>query len=175
MELECSAPVNFLIWIMQKQNILRIFLFVIFFSIGAATISLSILSNDLLGYYQNKKLLKEANITLDRLISLNADYDVLLQQLERDPNLVERIAPAILGTEPADPNTVRPKITSEQLNAVRKALTDDSSQQEEKDMPDWLSRSSEPKRRITLFVVGAFLILIALIFFGPAKKIGKEK
>ncbi len=83
MELEHSAPVNFLIWIMQKQNILRIFLFVVFFSIGAATISLSILSNDLLGYYQNKKLLKEANITLDRLISLNADYDAVYNMIEQ--------------------------------------------------------------------------------------------
>ena len=151
------------------------FLFVVFFSIGAAALSGSILCNDLLRYYRNKQLLKTAEVSLNQLESLNTDYDALLQQLQKDPNFVRRIAPATLGTEPEDANTVYPKATTEQLAAARKVLTEDSSQQStEPIIPDWITRCSEPPQRVVLFLAGAFLILISFICFGPAKPRPKE-
>ncbi|MGB2865691.1 MAG: hypothetical protein WBC05_20335, partial [Sedimentisphaerales bacterium] len=85
-------------------------LFILFFSIGAASLSSSVLCDDLIQYYQNKQFLREAQESLDRLESLNTDYDVLLERLEEDPNLViDRLAPATLGTQSEDPNTVYPR------------------------------------------------------------------
>jgi hypothetical protein len=156
---------------MQKQNILRALLFVIFFGIGAAALTTATLYDDLLRYYRNKQLLRSEEETLKKLESLNADYDALLEQLKENPALLERIAPATLGTEPNEPNTVYPKVTAEQLDAARKVLAKDLEQQPAAaEVPEWIIRCSEPSKRITLFSAGALLILISFICFGPVEQ-----
>jgi hypothetical protein len=156
---------------MRRQNILQMFLFVIFFSIGAAALSVSVLCDDLLRYYRNRHLLKAAQEALDRLESLNADYDALLERLDTDPNLRDRLSHAVLGTEQQDQDTAYPRPTPEQLDAARRALTGDPNQQVPEPMvPGWLKRSSEPRRRVMLFVSGAVLILISFAWFGSADK-----
>jgi len=153
-----------------------VFLFVVFFSIGAAALSGSILCADLLQYYHNKGLLKAEEELSTRLKSLNADYDALLQQLRDDPNLIERIALVTLGKEADDANTIYPKATAEQLAAARKALTEEtSSKPAETTLPLWLTRCREPRRRTMLFFAGAGLILISFICFGPAKEKTREE
>ncbi len=93
---------------LRRQNIIRVFLFVVFFSIGAAALSGSILFADLLRYYHNKGLLKAEKELSNKLKSLNTDYDALLQQLKDDPNLIKRIALVTLGKEDNDANTIYP-------------------------------------------------------------------
>lgn len=158
--------------VMQGRKIIQTALFFLFFGIGAASLSSSILCDDLIQYYQNKQLLKTADESLRRLKSLNADYDVLLERLKEDPNLiVERLAPATFGTEAADPNTVYPRARSRQLAAARKALMEDSnSKTAEAAMPQWLKRSSEPRNRILMFVSGVVLVLISFVCFRPAEQ-----
>ncbi len=112
---------------MRRQNVLRTLLFIIFFSVGAATLSGSILCDDLVRYYHNRQLLKAKEELSNRLRFLNSDYDALLQNLEKDPNLFERIALLVLGTARNDANTIYPKATEELLEAVKKALEGDSS------------------------------------------------
>jgi len=161
---------------MRRQSILRTLLFVILFSIGAAAMSIALLCDDLLQYYRNKQLVKAAEVSLERLKSLNTDYDLLLQRLEDDPNLIERIVPAILGAEAGDKDTIYPKLTPEQLDAARKALTEGPNQQfREPIIPDWLTRCSKPRRRIMLFLSGAVLILISLVWFGSGKQTGRNE
>ena len=151
-------------------------MFVIFFSIGAGSLGISILCDDLVQYYHNRQLLKVTQQSLDRLESLNADYDALLEQLEKDPNLIKRLAPAALGTEPEDANAVYPRATPEQLAAARKALTQDPNDQSTvPTLPEWLTRCSEPRRRITLFVAGSVLILISFTCFTPVKQTTKKE
>lgn len=160
---------------MQRQVIIRVLLFVFFFSIGAAVLSGSVLCDDLLAYYQNELLLRQSQELLERLKVLNADYDALLRQLEDDPNFVRRIAPATLGTEPEDEDTVYPEVTAEQLDAARKILADIAEQQAVgSGVPDWLSRCSRPPQRTALFLSGAFLILISFICFAPREKTGAD-
>ncbi len=159
---------------MQRQNVIRVFLFVVSFSIGAAALSGSILCADLLQYYHNRQLLKAKEELSNRRKPLNDDYDALLQQLRNDPNLVERIAPATLGIEANDANTIYPKATAEQLAAARKALTEETSTEPaDTTLPQWLTRCREPRRRTMLFFAGAGLILISFICFGPAKEKGQ--
>ena len=145
-------------------------LFVLFFSIGAASLSSSILFDDLIKYYQNKQLLRDDQESLDRLKSLNADYDVLLERLEEDPNLViERLAPATLGTKTEDANMVYPRARSRQLAAARKALMEESNgQSTEVAMPQWLKRCSESRNRMLLFISGVVLVLISFVCFRPS-------
>ncbi|MHC4687632.1 MAG: hypothetical protein ACYTEW_25490 [Planctomycetota bacterium] len=150
---------------------MRMFLFLVFFSIGAAALSISMLSGDLLQYYHNKQLLKTAEESLHELELLNTDYDALLQRLKNDPNLIGRIGRAVLRTERKDDGTVYPRVTPEQLDAARRALTEESNQQfSEPTVPGWLTRCSKPHRRIMLFFCGAALILISFIWSGSGER-----
>lgn len=150
---------------MQGQKIVRTFFFCIFFGIGAMVLSGSILCDVLLAFYHNKQLLQEQQLRTERLKSLINDYNALLAELERDPNFARRIAPATLGAEPDDADTIYPKATDELQIAARKVLSEDPNQIEST-VPAWLSRCSEPHRRIILFFAGAGLILISFICFG---------
>jgi len=151
---------------------MREILFYLFFIIGATALCSSILCDDLVHYYQNKELLGQAQESLDRLRSLNADYDLLLARLEEDPNLYKRLVPATLGPDPNlhDSNTVYPRAKAEQLAAARKALIGEPNESAAgATMPKWLSRASEPRRRTMLFISGVVLILTSFVCFRPAK------
>jgi hypothetical protein len=154
---------------MQGRKFIQAVLFFLFFGIGAASLSSSILCDDLIRYYQNKQLLRAAQNSLSRLESLNTDYDVLLKRLEEDPNLVvERLAPVTFGIESEDPNTVYPRATSQQLAAARKALMEESNRKPtEVAMPQWLKRCSELRNRILLFTSGVVLVLVSFVCFRP--------
>ena len=173
---EVKYEALFLLWPMQGQNIIRAILFVVFFSVGAASLGASVLCDDLVEYYRNRQLLKAAQEFLNRLKSLNTDYDILLEQLEKDPNLIKRIAPATLGTEQQDVNTVYPRATPGQLAIAKRVLAANPNQKfVEPAMPEWLTRCSEPRQRILLFFSGGALILISFICFGPPKQITKKE
>ena len=160
---------------MRKHNVLGMLFFAVFFSVGAAAVSGAVLYDDLLEYYTNRQLLRSAEESLRRLESLNADYDALLRQLWQDPNLVERIAPVAVGAERTQQDTVNPIVTPADLDAARRALTEDSGQgASEPVIPRWLSRCSQPRQRITLFLSGAFLILLSFMWFGPKERGGAK-
>lgn len=151
-------------------------MFVLFFGVGAASLSSSILCEDLAQYYQNKQLLRQSQESLNQLRSLNTEYDVLLERWQQDPNfVVKRVARATLGpeavSEPQDPNTVYPRATAQLMAAARKVLNDDkktsTAEQAEPVMPRWLVRSRQRPSRITLFVCGVVLILTSFVCFRP--------
>jgi hypothetical protein len=159
-----------------RQNIIRALLFVVFFSIGAAALSGSILFADLLRYYNNRELLKAEKELSNRLKSLNADYDALLQQLRNDPNIIRRIAHVTLDKDDYDANTIYPEATAEQLAAAKKALTEETNAEPaDTALPQWLTRCSEPRRRMILFFAGAGLILISFICFGSVREKNEEQ
>ena len=114
---------------MQGRNLIRAILFVLFFSIGAGSLSVSILCKDLVQHYQNADLLRAAEESLDRLRSLNSDYAVVIERLQadpNDPNAVKHLARVTLGPEHQEPNTVYPRPTAELLAAARRAMAADS-------------------------------------------------
>ena len=156
---------------------MRTILFAVFFSIGAASMGCSLLCKDLAGYYRNKQLLRTAQQYLNKLESLNIDYDVLLKQLESDPNLIKRIASATLGIEPEDANTIYPKPTNEQLAAARKVLAKEISQNQDQKLtiPKWLTRCNDPRNRIILFLAGAGLILTSFACFAPIRNTKEDQ
>jgi hypothetical protein len=154
---------------MWKQEVLRVLFFVVFFAIGAASLSGAIVCDELLNYYRNRQVLKSAEENTDRLKSLIADYNVLLQQFEDNPKIFERIAPAMLGTESADSNAVYPKATAELLAETKTAMAEESAKKsEEPAIAHLLARCNQPFHRAALFLAGAFLIIISFVCFGPA-------
>ena len=156
---------------MRRQNIVRAFLFCVFFAVGAVVLSGSVLSDVLLSYYRGRHLLQAQRQHTEHLKSLITDYNVILTEFEKDPNFVKRIAPATLGAEPDDANTIYPKATAEQLAAVRRILAQRADRKSTKPaVPGWLSRCSGPRRRIVLFFAGAVLILVSFVCFGPAPR-----
>jgi hypothetical protein len=161
---------------MQVQNVIRTVLFVVFFSIGAAAMGGSVLCDDLVSHYRNKHFRKQVERLNQRRESLIADYDALLRQLEDDPNLVKRIAPAAIGADHNDPNTIYPRATAQELAAAKKALAEIAEQEpNEPILPAWLARCSEPRLRTYLFISGAALILVAFVCFGRIKKLPDDE
>ncbi len=151
-------------------RVLKTCLFMLFFAVGAGALSLSALVTDLQDYYYSRDLLAQSQEKLARIEQLNRDYDAILEQLDRDPNQLKRLATATLGIDVNEPNSVNPQMTAEGLEAARQALIeDDANAMETKAMPPWLERISNKGNRIVLFVSGAFLILIAFTCFRPAK------
>ena len=162
----------------KVRNVTRAILFVLFFCIGAGSLSISILSEDLVRYYRDSDLLAAAEESLDKLESLNADYDAVIEMLQsdpNDPNSVKHLARVTLGPEHHDPNTVYPRATADQLAAARRVLaahSDESTSDEVgSSMPQWLRRSSEPRRKLALFICGVVLILMSLVCFGRRKEV----
>ena len=156
---------------MLRQGIFHLFFFVVFFSIGTAALGVAVLCDDFVQYCRNKHLVKEAQLSVQRLKSLNADYDGLLEQLEKNPDLLKRIAPVTLGTQPDDPNAIYPKARAEELAVARKALVEQADpEQTDAPIPAWLQRCSEPTKRIVLFIAGAGLVLISLVCFTPEEQ-----
>lgn len=148
----------------------------VFFSTGATALCGSVLCGDLCRYYQNRQLLRSIEASLKRMESVITDYDKLLEQLEKDPNVILRLGPVILGAEPADSNAIYPAIAAEQLAAAKEALKKQSNQQFDKyPVPAWLVRSSQWPQRVVLFLSGGFLIIISFIWFCrlPGSKAGE--
>ena len=163
---------------MQGRNFIRAVLFVIFFSIGAGSLSFSILCDDLVQYYRNTALVAAAEESLEKLKSLNADYDAVIAMLQsdpNDPNSVKHLARVTLGPEHRDPNTVYPRAATEQLAAARRVLAAYSDNPDlrkaEASMPWWLERCREPRMKMALFLCGVVLILTSLVCFGRRKDI----
>jgi len=151
-------------------------LFVVFFSIGAAAMSGSVLCDDLVSHYRNKHFLRQDKRFTQRFKSLDADYDALLHQLEDDPNLIKRIAPATIGADQNEPNTIYPRATAQELAAAKKALAEIAEQEPNKPvLPAWLVRCSEPRLRTYLFICGAALILVSFVCFGRIKKLPDDE
>ena len=156
---------------MKSESILRLFCFILFFTIGLGGLGVSILCDDLLLYYQNKQVLADSEKTLEKLKGLNEDYDVLLGQIKNDSNFVDRIATITLGTKAkSDPNTAYPQVKAELLDSARKAISEEKGSSDTNKLPAWLERCSDSKRRTALFLAAMFLILVSFMFFGSRGK-----
>jgi hypothetical protein len=160
---------------MLRHGIFHLLFFVVFFSVGAAALGVAVLCDDFVQYCRNKYLVKEAKSSVQRLKSLNADYDGLLEQIEKNPDLLKRIAPVTLGTQPDDPNAIYPRARAEELSVARKALVAQAGEEPtDVSIPKWLQRCSEPTKRIALFIAGAGLVIISLVCFTPEEERDKS-
>jgi hypothetical protein len=156
---------------MRRQDALHYLVFIIFFGMGAVALGASVLCEDLIRYCRDRNLVEDSRRSIERLTELNKEYDALLEQLEQNPELIRRIATPALGKEPNDPNTAYPRARAQELKVARQALIDQSSKDKPlPEVPGWLLRCAEPRRRISLFVAGASLVIISLVCFTPERR-----
>jgi len=157
---------------LRTQNIIRAFFFVLFFSIGATVLGGSIVWDDLLGYYNNRRLVEAQGQSLNRVELLDAEYDALLQLVQEDPSVVKRIAPATLGAEPGGEGVSYPRARARELAVATEALKEKSEGESavRRDAARWIARCSEPSNRLILFLAGAGLILVSFVCFGPVQE-----
>lgn len=158
MRASCSSDV---------QSFIRLMLFVFFFTVGAAALAGAILADDLIQYYKSRQFLEATRGSVEKLRSLNSQYDTIVKNVESDPDILRRLAPAVIGTEPADANAVYPRPGAEQLRAAKQVLEKSIDKRTTVSvMPKWLERIAEPRRRVLLFLAGAALILTSFACFG---------
>jgi hypothetical protein len=154
---------------MHKSDIIRVAFFIVFFSIGGSVLGLSVLCDDLVRYYRDVQLRKSAQQSVEKLKTYNEDYGSILENLDADPNYIRRIAAGSSGSEFQDANAILPDATARELAAARKALADPDEDAIVPAMPDWLSRCSQPQKKMILFFCGVALILISFVCFRPVK------
>jgi hypothetical protein len=149
------------------NKLVSLFLFVIFSAIGLAAILTAVMAPEIKVYYHNRISVNNAKKSLDKLSSINEDYDVLIDKLHNDPNFAKKAIPAVLGVHPNHPNTAYPKAQNRQLKAAVESLYENTDPNGDSKIPAWLKRCSKPKIRWTLFFCGAGLVIISLMsFFG---------
>lgn len=156
---------------MLYNQLIRIPLFIILFTIGASALAAATLCNDLLDYYLIRQQIDLSQQQIQDLQDLNADYQALIQRITDNPTLIRRLAPIPHPPEEQDPNQIEPAARAEQLIAAQEALAHSREPQQATVLPTWLARCKEPRRRMSLFLAGGALVLISFIFFGMNKPV----
>ena len=157
---------------MQKLALtIRFVLFGAFFLAGAGAIVLSILAKpELHNYYQSHAALAQIQRQNEKIISLTSQYKTLINRIEAEPNILDRLIPLTFGHKPQAADTAFPRVQNQELQAeTEKLLEQIENTPPAKPIPAWFGRILEPKIRRGLFLSGAGLILITCIFFGTAK------
>ena len=153
------------------QSLIRTVVFFVLFGVGSGSIALSALCDDLVLYFKNKQALAVLAQETNSIADLVEIHDGLLRQIEEDPNMIKRIAPAVLGTPPMDPNATYPLTGLRELAVARETLQNVKTKPHPiPKVPLWLLRCSEPGRRRSLFLSGSVLVLISFVCFGLRKK-----
>ena len=136
-------------------------------AVGIGAIFLSIKAADVYSLYESGSLLEQTGLANERLGNLNTEYDLQLQTIDNDPNIINRLKGIELGQQPEREETVFPNAPDEIIAIAKEALrNDDNLKLAETAIPQWASRITEPKIRQGLFFAGAALVLISFVCFG---------
>jgi hypothetical protein len=159
----------------KTQAFIRYIFFCIFFALGIAAIFMSIKGDDIYNLYESNSLLDQTVIANQKLQALNTEYDLQLENIQNDPNILVRLKEVELGQEPHREETVFPDAPEEIIAIAKEALRNDDNLKPSKNaIPQWASRITEPKIRRGLFFAGTALVLVSFVCFGtpspPHKK-----
>ena len=155
---------------MQKGPFLRVLLFMVFFCLGIAAISLSMLAQEWIDMYTINLKLHKVEETNRKIEVLNQDHQTLIDKIHNDPNMLKRLDTIILGVEPAEVNFPVSDITKQQLRKAKAVLAEtDSEEQPGIAPPRWLRRCGKSRSRLILFIAGSGLILVSFACFGKVR------
>jgi hypothetical protein len=164
---------------MQKmENISRLFLFLVFSAAGALSIALAVLGPEWKNLYELNAAITQTQQSNREIEEIIKDHQVLISQINTDPNILKRIAPLVLGAQPKDTNQPAAKITQETMARAKAVLQQQQTQDDSNGpkVPKWLERSTTDYGRITLFTAGGGLIVVSFACFGKKKvKIKNDK
>ena len=161
---------------MQKlEKFNRAVFFSVFSAIGILSVTLAILGPELKNLYKVKAAARQSDENNAQIEQLLDDHQELINLINKDPNILKRLAPPELGDNSQDANMPAAQITADAL-AQAKAVLDQSSEEKIPDgqIPAWLMRATLNSSRIVLFASGAGLILVSFVCFAGGKQDGKS-
>jgi hypothetical protein len=150
-------------------------LFVVFFTVGVAAVTLSVLALEIGTLYRDKAVLQKLEASNKDLQSLDKQYAFQLEQIKKNPASLARLRVLNLGEEPEDPQTAYPPSKSDQLiQSARNIIQQSQKEVKQKDepplIPVWVIRACQRRSRVALFMTGAALIIVAMTFFSQAEE-----
>lgn len=160
------------------MRFLRYVLFCVFFAIGAGSVALSIVAEEVYSLYSSQTLVARFADDNEKITSLSQQYDAQMQLIRSDPNTLDRLKGIMLGTENQDDENVAvPEVSERELINASNALLEDmeATAQNRPVVAEWLGRCTQPKSRTILFLAGAALVLTAFVFFSsPTTSNGRK-
>jgi hypothetical protein len=161
------------------MRFLRFVLFCIFFAIGAGSIALSIVAEEVYSLYSSQILVARFEDDNKKITSLSQQYDCQMRLIKSDPNSLDRLKGIMLGEKGASSEDVAvPDVSRRELINASNALLEkmETSAQKTPIVAEWLQRCNQPKSRKILFLAGAALVLISFIFFSsPAATLKRHR
>ncbi len=155
---------------------IRYILFCLFFSVGTGAIVLSILVGEIDEYYANKDALVLSEEGNEKLRKFNTEYDLQLEQAEKDPDIIERLKHVTLGEQFESDDTVYPTATREAIAQAEAVIASGIATPPHDDpLRKVVDRCMELRIRLSLFVAGAGLVLLTFLFFGKKRPPRKRK
>ena len=149
----------------------RYILFCIFFAVGTGAVAFALLAGEINEYYLNKDVLEKSEAENLRLQKLDAEYDLELQQLNHDPNMVDRLKRMTIGKHPESEDTAFPTASTEDIEMAQYVLGDTGQSNRPPEMLRIVvQRCMETKIRASLFTAGTALVFTTFIFFGRNKR-----
>ncbi len=156
---------------MTKQDFFRGLFFALTFAAGTAVLALAFGSQEITDYYQLKIHTETKRRLCEKIETLIADYNSLITEIQADPNVLQKVAPAILGIETPDANSARPQFLDPNLAAVSRELLKqaDKTNNQSHTLPRWVQNCQTKPARAVLIISGSGLIFVAFVCFGKKK------
>jgi hypothetical protein len=155
----------------EKFN--RALFFSLFSAIGIFSLAMATLGPEWKNLYKVKSATKQVEQSNDRIEQLLEDHEVLIGRINKDPEMLKRLAPVTLGETSKDANQPDVKITADTLYRAKEALAEASDEENpkgsEQEIPAWLQRATSDQSRMVLFVAGGGLVLVSFVCFGAKK------
>ncbi len=158
--------------------IIRFVFFCVFFTIGAGTITFSILIEpDLSTYFRNQQILSKIEADNKRIKELTEKYQMQIDLIEKEPNVLRRLELVTFGRAfrsqagESVPSLVVDKDLQETAKAI---LAELETKSKEAPLPAWFERCIQPNIRTSLFLAGCGLVIATFLFFG-SPSLTKEK
>ncbi len=151
------------------MRFLRFILFCVFFAIGAGSIALSIVAEEIYSLYSSRRLVVRFTDDNRKITSLSKQYDSQMRLIRSEPNSLNRLKGIMLGkkSEP-DEDVAIPQVSEQELINASNALLNEmeTTAQKSPAVAEWLKRCNRPGSRTTLFFAGAALVLTSFVFFS---------
>ncbi|MEJ5260330.1 MAG: hypothetical protein WHS88_09090 [Anaerohalosphaeraceae bacterium] len=150
--------------------IIRFLFFCVFFTIGAGTVTFSILLEpELSTYFRNRQALAQLEEENRRLAELTEKYQMQIDLIHQEPNLLRRLELVTFGmayrSGSGDAATV-PTFDRNLQETAKAVLEEIDSKPEQAPLPAWFERCIQPRIRLSLFLAGCGLVLVTFLFFG---------
>ncbi len=168
------APLFFLLPMdtgMNRASLFKNLFFVVFFASGLGAVFLSILTDEIVNYY-NIKISNAEILNLNKSIEeQDADTSRLIKDIEGNPEILKHLAPIKFNEEPNNPDAIIVHVRNKELETAQEVLRKSKEfQKNDVHFPAWLKKCDSPVTKRNLFYGGSALIVISLTCFGVAGK-----